>query len=365
MKNIICLLIPLIICITLYSQVVTEDDKPAQDYAVYSKKFEVKPFTDVVKDNWKKWVGDSNEICRFTLVAQFKYPENKQEIAAALVTIVTRMRGEKKLTITFDDAIAMSNKKTDSIYNGIVNKINNINRTLFATGKPDFNKMQQGYGGDCFFFSGAGWIAKYRNDVIVNSIKVISDKKYKVAFPNGEWAIVNEPTDAEMAYNDSFSTLSDGMWMPILEKALGEILQKKSTKYANIPDPTISIDAGGGPAPDVRLWTGNETKLYYLGEKVDKFALREGLIKMQKYNLMSQALVPRNPKGKIIGDHVYAIMEFDANTNMLLVWNPWGTNYKHKGPDCPENGYNRTNGFFNISLDDFILLFSCVAIEVK
>jgi hypothetical protein len=58
-------------------------------------------------------------------------------------------------------------------------------------------------------------------------------------------------------------------------------------------------------------------------------------------------------------------MGFDSETNMLTVWNPWETDYTHKGKDCPENGYNWKGSIFKISLKDFIYLFAYLAIEKK
>jgi hypothetical protein len=48
---------------------------------------------------------------------------------------------------------------------------------------------------------------------------------------------------------------------------------------------------------------------------------------------------------------------------MLTIWNPWGNSWRHKGPDSPENGYNRDHGIFHISLDDFMLIYYYMAME--
>jgi len=288
----------------------------------------------------------------------------KDESAAALVALIFHLKKEKEQSLTYEEAISNCSDKNEDTYKQLVLKIRNTNRTLFANGKPTFSLMKQGPEGDCYFFSGVGWIAKYRHEVIIKAIKVLPDKKYKVKFPNGDEAEITEPTDAEIAFNYSTSTLSDGIWMPVLEKALGEILKDKDEKHSKILDPTARIDIGGGPGPDVKRWTGNNVELFKLSERPIEDRVREALIKMEKHNLMSQALVLER-KGKIIGDHVYAVMGFDSEANILTVWNPWGTDYTHSGEDCPQNGYNRKGGIFKISLKDFIYLFAYLAIEKK
>jgi|WetSurMetagenome_2_1015567.scaffolds.fasta_scaffold171092_2 hypothetical protein len=367
MKKVITILSLFSLCFFLNIVIAQEtdvDDKPIEDSISSGRNSEIKAFCEVIKENWEKWAGDKKEINKEKLIYGVSDASNKDESAAALVALIFHLKKEKISSIAYEDALESCKGKSNETYEKLVIKLRNMNRTLFANGKPTFSLMKQGPEGDCYFFSGAGWIAKYRNEVIIKAIKTLPGNKYFVKFPDGTEAEVTEPTDAEIAINYSASTLSDGLWMPVLEKALGEILKNKNEKLAKILDPTVRIDVGGGPGPDVKRWTGNDVKLFALNKKTNIEEVRESLIRMNKHNLMSQALVLK-PKGKIIGDHVYAVMGFDSQTNMLTVWNPWGTDYKHKGIDCPQNGYNREQGIFKISLEDFLYLFSYLAIEKK
>jgi len=250
-----------------------------------------------------------------------------------------------------------------SAYLNNIKKINGIQRVLFAHGRPTFELMQQGPAGDCYFFSGTGWMAIYRNAEIIRCIKPLENGNYKVNFPNHSEAVVTEPTDAEIAYNDSPSTVTDGIWMPVLEKALGVIEGKTNAARDAIPDPTARIDLGGSSNGDVKFWTGHDIILLRFSENGTRHAVKEGLIRMKEKKLMAQASVPKNPKGKLPGNHVYAIMDFDPGTEMLTVWNPWGTDFHPKGSDGPENGYARKHGIFHITLDDFLQIFYYMAIE--
>jgi hypothetical protein len=349
---------------SLIAQEIEKEDKPIEDNISSEDKNNIKQFSEIVKEDWKKWAGEKNEVNRHILIAHMANANFKEESAAALVALIYYMKNEKIESITYEEAINSCSGKNEETYKQLVLKLRNANRSLFANGKPTFSLMKQGPEGDCYFFSGAGWIAKYRPEVIIKAIEIISNNKYNVRFPNGDEAEISEPTDAEIAFNYSVSTLSDGLWMPVLEKALGVMLKDKDKKHSEILDPTARVDIGGGPGPDVKRWTGNDVELFKLSENDIEKKVREALIKMEKHNLMSQALVLKR-KGKIIGDHVYAVMGFNEETNMLTVWNPWGTDYKHEGEDSPENGYNRKDGIFKISLKDFIYLFAYLAIEKK
>ncbi len=80
---------------------------------------------------------------------------------------------------------------------------------------------------------------------------------------------------------------------------------------------------------------------------------------------MATALLLHKPPAKLPYDHVYAIMGFDPETNIVTIWNPWGTDFTPSGPDGPDNGYTRKNGIFRLSLDEFISFYSFLAIEIN
>lgn len=347
----------------LLAQEFENDDNPYEENLSYEI-HNIKDYKEVLKENWNKWSNNKSDVEKEVLISHMQNEKIKDESAAALVTLLFHMKKEKMTVINYEEVLNSCTEKNSEAYKQTVLKIRSANRKLYANGSPTFSLMKQGPAGDCYFFSGAGWIAKYRPDEILKAIKPLKGNKYHVKFPDGDEAEISEPTDAELAYNYSNSTLSDGIWMPVLEKALGVILKNKDEKHSKILDPTVRVDLGGGPGPDVKRWTGNDVELFNLNEKNIEIKVKEALIKMQKHNLMSQALVLKR-KGKIIGDHVYAVMGFNAESDILTVWNPWGTDFSHSGIDCPQNGYNRKGGIFKISLKDFIYLFAYLAIEKK
>ena len=323
---------------------------------------EIRPFEAVVAANWKAWSGGNDELSREDLIALVGNPSIRGEDAAALAALVRRLRHGRGEPVSLSSLSSLADKKTLSFYSEAVSKLRNAKRVLFASGWPDFSKLRQGPATDCYFFSGTGWIAKFRPEVITGAIKEIPGKGFRVVFPDGEEALVSQPTDAEMAYNDSPSTLSDGMWMPVLLKAEGVVEGRRSAKRAEIADPSLRVDVGGGPAAIVKRWTGKGFSGFNLGGASRK-AVRDAFIRMRQRGLMAEALSYKHPDGKLIGNHCYAILSFDADTDILTVWNPWGNDFTPKGPSGPEFGFERKGGVFSISLDDFMRLFRYLAIE--
>ena len=93
---------------------------------------------------------------------------------------------------------------------------------LFAGNGPDFLVMKQGAVGDCYFFSLTGYLAARKPEKIVRMIVLEPGGNFNVRFFDGEVIPVSAPTEAEMLVNNSASSLSDGYWLCVLEKAVGK-----------------------------------------------------------------------------------------------------------------------------------------------
>ncbi len=322
----------------------------------------ISPWSQVIERNWARWAGDQSSVTKRDLIARMASPEFRGEDAAALVALENVLR--KVDSIDKAGAMAPPDPKILKVYQGNVLKLQGAKRVLFANGKPTFTLLQQGPPGDCYFFSGTGWIALYRPEVIVKAITPLPGERYRVRFPNGDEAEVTAPTDAELAINDSVSTLQDGLWMSILEKAAGTVMSRTSEKGAAIPDPTVSIDRPGVPIKGiVERWTGRSARNVLLGRKAKLREVREALLLMERRRSMAEALLLHKPAAKLPYDHVYAILAFDGESDRVKLWNPWGTDFKPQGPSGRENGYAREKGVFFLSLADFVEFYSVVSIE--
>lgn len=319
-------------------------------------------FGTVVQRNWKNWSQGNDTVTKRDLIAQMANPAYRGEDAAALVALEVYLK--KNPTVDLAVATAIDDPKIIERYYRNVLKLRQAKRVLFANRQPTFTLLQQGPVGDCYFFSASGWMARNRPGEVMNAITQLEDGHYRVRFANGDEATVATPTDAELAVNDSDSTLQDGLWMSVLEKATGTIQARFYNKSAAIPDPTVAIDTAGIPIGSVvKRWTGREVKMYHLGERAKREHVRNGLIRMQERKSLATSLLLHKPPAKLAYDHVYAIMGFDSRTDTVTLWNPWGTDFTPNGPSGPENGYARKNGIFVLNFDEFVLFYSYLAIE--
>lgn len=319
------------------------------------------PFGTVVARNWAAWAAGRDAVTREELTAAMARPEFRAEDAAALAALdrwaAQNDPVDRASAVGLDDAAALKR------YRANVAKLRSAKRTLYASGTPDFSLLEQGPAGDCYFFSGAGWIARYRPQVIVQAIVALADGSFQVTFPNGDSAVVTAPTDSEMAFNDSASTLTDGFWMPILEKATGVVMARRNARSAQVEDPTLAIDVPSGPMPVVERFTGKGATGHELGARANRAKVRKALVRMHERRLMAEVLLLHRPAAKLAWDHVYAVLGYDARSQVVVLWNPWGTDFQPSGPSGPANGYARVRGVFQIPFDEFVEFFTFLAIE--
>ena len=324
----------------------------------------ITPFTAVVQRNWKSWSQGSETVNKVNLIARMASAEYRGEDAAALVAL--EMYLKKNPSVDLATASALDDSRIIDRYHRDVVKLRRAKRVLFANGKPTFELLQQGPAGDCYFFSATGWMAKNRPGDVMKAIRQLDDGRFQVRFANGDEATVTAPTDAELAVNDSDSTLQDGLWMSVLEKATGTIQSRNYSRSAAIPDPTVAIDTAGIPiASVVERWSGREARKLPLGRQAHRAQVRSALIRMQEKQLLATALLLHRPPAKLAYDHVYAIMGFDAAADIVTIWNPWGTDLTLNGPSGPENGYERKKGIFTLSFDEFVTFYTFLAMEQK
>ena len=216
-------------------------------------------FATVVQRNWKGWSQGNATVTKLDLIAQMASPSYRGEDAAALVALEIYLK--KHPVVDLATAGAIDDPKILDRYYRNVLKLRRVKRVLFANGQPTFELLQQGLVGDCYFFSASGWMARNRPADVMNAITQLDDGRFRVRFANGDEATVTTPTDAELAINDSDSTLQDGLWMSVLEKATGTIQARTYRKSAAIPDPTVAIDTAGIPIGSiVKRWTGQEVR---------------------------------------------------------------------------------------------------------
>jgi hypothetical protein len=263
----------------------------------------------------------------------------------------------------------------EAVFRHHLRALGTLNRNLFAGDGPNFRAMRQGPIGDCYFFSMTGYLAAREPKRIKQMISLEPDGSYLVRFFDGERVRVPAPTDAEILLNNSSSSLADGIWLPVLEKALGEKMRRKipASVSRRSDEATDAMAAGGTTGLIIQL---------YSGHRDTEIRLRESRYRRARLDLLRRVLPQILARGMLAGAemgasppegwpkvpdlgyrHAYAILGFDPASDRIMLWNPWGQNFTPNGPDGPERGYATDHGIFQMPLPAFYALFSSVHLE--
>ena len=292
-------------------------------------------------------------------------PKIRGEQAAALATLLHHFHKGVPTSFHAGEFAAMADRhQLDGTYRDLVARLPLIPRTLFVDGIPHFDRLRQGQAGDCFLFSGAGWMARFHPHRLVDMIRPLPGDRFEVRFPSGDHVVVAAPTDTEILMNETISTLGDGLWMAVLEKAVGTLGARHDPAAAAIPDPSLRVNLGGSGKDDVHRWTGHGVDALDLRKHAEAAQARDALVRMERRRLMAKGVVVvTDPPGPLPMNHVYAILGFDPTTDVVTVWNPWGDDTTPKGPPGLQHGWPRNHGVFQIPLRDFVRVFAYLDVE--
>ncbi|MBL8726218.1 MAG: hypothetical protein JNK49_19385 [Planctomycetes bacterium] len=265
-------------------------------------------------------------------------------------------------------------------------KIQTTPRVLFADETPDLDKCRQGPLGDCYFVAAVGAFVHRDALAVKRLLEPLPDGRFRATFGDGGSIEVSPLTDAEIAL--SGSTGDEGLWLPVLEKALGQLRRSKDPEKFAMETATDAIANGGSAATIVRMLTGHQTERIALkrvprstakgpdGKPVvstpqpagdlEELAARVrrevgAAIEGRRLVTCGTGTEPQPPG--ISGKHAYAVLGFDATADTLLVWNPHGNGFKPKGEPGLANGYATAAGMFRIPVADFVRVFRSVGIE--
>ncbi len=309
------------------------------------------------------WVT-AGRVERAHLEALAADPRIKGEQAVALATLLEHLEDGKTSSFAADKFESFAARShLDQKYGRLVKRLPEIRRTLFVDGTPHFDRIGQGAIGDCYLISGLGWVARFHPRRIVEMIQPLQNGRFEVHFPSGEHAIVEPPTDTEILFAESKGSLQDGLWVAVIEKAVGHLDASLSSKEHVVADPTIRIGFGGSTRKDVHRWTGHAVDVFEL-KTAEHSKVRRALQEMERHRLMAQAVVSeKDPHPPIPMGHAYAVLGFNPTTEVVTVWNPWGDEFTPKGPAGLKNGWPRKHGVFAVPFRDFVQVFDYIDIE--
>ena len=203
---------------------------------------------------------------------------------------------------------------------------------------PVYTDVRQGNSQDCYLLAGLAEIAIHNRSAIQNMFIVNGDGTYTVRFYNGQQAdyvTVDSylPVDANgqyvfANYKQSLANTSIALWVPLAEKAYAQINEEGwlrtggQNTYASLdfgwPNDVFTQVTATPAVGNLQL-----TSMVNFVQFVVAYQLGSMLCFISNY-------APTNPL--VAGNHVYAVVSYDAATRSVLVFNPWGINNGSSAP---------------------------------
>ncbi len=316
--------------------------------------------------NWDTWAAGRHVLDAKAIASLFADASIHGENAAALATLDFALRrsdasGADTSALTRAEALAaLRDADTLRFYADRVRLLRKLPRALFTPGAPSPKFLRLGPGGDDALFAVMDGLAESRPNVLKHALCELPDGRFRVTLPGAEPLTIAAPTDAELARNDDAVTLSGGRWAPALEKAWAALLARQAHE----------LPVGESPKQPqlsdvLRLWTGNPVlglRLPGSGQATDDDALRSALARMTARRSLAltrtATKTPSSPAGL-----AYAVIDYDAMTDMLTLRDPRGGDFLPAGTEEPQSGHARRDGVFHLSLADFERLFDAIAVE--
>ncbi|WP_254508450.1 C2 family cysteine protease [Anatilimnocola floriformis] len=340
-------------------------------------------FLQQIEQNFAGWDRDSDGVLsagEIDLAADDAKVTGKAAAALAALKRVSRSPkyndptlNKEKITEFAKGKPAADKPDIAGMYAQGVSRLEKLtSRELFVGGEPRLDTLHQGRLGNCFCLAPLGSVLSHDPKDVVAMFKKLDDGKIRVTLGKNT-VIITPPTDTELAR--TATNEDQGIWVNVYEKALGS-LRNDAKAEADRAGSSIDALARGGSAGTILAYiTGNEIVRHSCKfAKDDKLSAEEKEAKLKEFR---EALVVATKAKRrmttgtdkatmpgITGNHAYALLGYDSETDRVKVWNPFGNTFTPKGEPNSEHGYPRVEGISQIPLKDFVAQFSGIAIEV-
>ena len=249
-------------------------------------------------------------------------------------------------------------------------RIQETPRDLFTGKPPLLSDIHQGRVGDCFCLAPlGGWI--HRDSDSVRALFRQKANKVEV-HACGRWIPVEPLTDGEIAMLATSS--GGGIWVNYYEKAMG-IARRESEKTASA-SPVAAINRGGSAGNAMQALTGNETTRFscapfkQAGLRPDRAGMLLDELRIRlAHNKASRKLACAGTGTTgikvpgILGNHAYAVLDYDPKADLMTFWNPHGNSFKPKGSPGIQMGYPTKNGVFSMPTAEAVAVFTGFSFE--
>jgi hypothetical protein len=193
-------------------------------------------------------------------------------------------------------------------------------------GVPDVNSIKQGTIGNCWFLAALVAVGHRNVSDIKKMVKQgdLADE-FVVTLPGVAKKITTlKPTDAELA----IFALSNGLWLPVIEKSYGAAVNKDALFFVNSSD-IDALDGGDFLPKGIRVMTGSsvDTDILSLTRKdTTRSKIKSAFAnkKIVTANVRPEVLgASRRDNGLPMG-HAYTVLGYDEEKDAVELRNPWG-----------------------------------------
>jgi hypothetical protein len=358
-----------------------EDSAPASAPAIVPI---ASGFTTQVEANFERWDRDHDGALSFVETSELVPDATiRDEAAAALAAIHLAQRGERWAYATFSRAeltAALGGEDArrlppfETYHRVSLAHIRATARGLFVGEAPRLRDVHQGLLGDCYFVATLGALVARDPTEVGRIVREDPDKTFHVRFPDGETVRVGRISDAEIALGSY--ALGQGLWLNVLEKAYGLRLARMLARRGDYREAIDALGQGGVPTSALALYTGNDAAVLRFREEATPMITgdrrvaaylplaRSTLIDtLRNRRLVCCSTTTGTTPPGLPPSHLYAVLGFDAEHEVVHVWNPWGDHFEPKGAPGVESGFPTKDGFFDVPLTEFIRIFDALTYQ--
>lgn len=327
-----------------------------------------------IRDRWTQWVGERDSVSMEDLDPVAAHGGLQGDEAAACAALIQTLHFmDRKQHVTRmgrDELVWGANEIADCMlvrsHAACRRKLLLIPGELWTEGAPHEQAVSQtgDRAGDCWLLAPTGWMVRHRPEVVKAAIEPLPAARYRVTFPSGAKAEVTRPNDVEIIAVNGDATLKDGLWLPVIKEAMGQVLGEHNPRKRQLQSESLRVN-GGSLARMMEHWTGHRTKGVPLAGRTPAAEVRTALQQALARHAMVGAATAATPAGRIPPNHAYMVFRFDADRDMVVTWNPWNDDFTPKGEPGRDHGYARADGIAEIPLADFVQIFHMLRIETE
>lgn len=345
-------------------------------------------FHEVVGTHFKAWDTDHDTVLSIVEIEHaVASPANTGTAAAAIASLrrAVRTKSFKRPPLTLGAIQQLVPKPQgredlpdlEEMFASALKSIDSSTSELLVPAKLSLDCLEQGKLGDCFCLAPLGAMLHRDPAEVARMFGQGNDGFVSVTLGGGRVFRVPFPTDAEralMATSDG-----SGVWVNCYEKAVGQLKMDKDD-----PDHVTELNVvtrGGSAGTMLSILTGHEivraSCLPFRDKKVPEAEKARLLDDLRRQMTATQAagrlICGGTASGKtsqghrppgVRGPHAYAILNYDAKTDIVTLWDPHGDDFQPgPGPAGIQNGYPRTLGRVKVPLTELVQWFGGFSFE--